>query len=286
MQQKNTPQLLPLALSQAVLFVVTWVALFVFSWLLTRSDENFIATCIGVGFAQVNLAAAFLALGTCTLIVRLEAAAVLITLAYLATVCSFTRTEEWEIYIGILVGFLAEFVVIQTPLWLMRLGLGWRVDHSSRLSADESISSRQFTIRELLISTTVIAVLLAIARGAILSLSIGTLSQTRNQELQYIIALFSLMAGFNLLLAWPVIGAVLMARGQVFTIPLVIAVAIAATYVEELVFSAIFGGGGTDVYHFFGLLNGSHFMLLLLAFGVARGFGYRFAGKTNYGNNG
>jgi hypothetical protein len=276
MSASKFPWLIVFILSQFGIFVIPW--LIVLIWLVVkvngRTDENFIATCVGIGFAQINLAAACLALGPFSLKARFAIATVIGMFAYIATACSFLGEPGRDVYLGLLVGFVAEFVVIQTPLWLMRWQLGLRIVHYADLTAEESIRSRQFTIRELFLTTTFIAVLLGIGRAVFSSLSDFPLLNS-GRDVVRMISLFLMIAGFNLLLAWPAIGSVLIARGQLFTIPLAICIAAAATYYESHVFNLLFGPGPQNQYLFFGCLNGPHFLLLLISLGITRAFGYR-----------
>lgn len=199
-------------------------------------------------------------------------------MSYLAVVACFLDIPpgrvELPILIGLFVGYLGDFIALQLPFWLFRYWLGLSVVHLTELQPDNSNWRRQFTIRELLATTTIIAVVLALGRGVILSLAQLEVRRNSGPGLSRAITLFLMMAGFNLLLAWPAMGAILMPRGHVLTVPLAMIIAVVATYLEGPLFEIMFGGGGPNMLVFFAMLNGPQYLLILLSLAVTRWFGY------------
>jgi len=269
----------PFAITQVVLFALTWGVLELVLWMgwLRVAFDLRLAAFVGVGFAQISLAAAWFALGPFRMVVRSFGAATLATIAYLAVAWRF-RTDGpgplEAIVVGLLCGYLGAFVAVQVPLWLFRYWLGLSVVHLTELQPEDSNRGRQFTIRELLASTTIIVIVLAIGRGVILSLSQMDVASNRGPDLNRMIYLFLMMAGFNLLLVWPAIGAVLMPRGQILTVPIAVCISAVATYLEGPMFSRIFGGPGPDIFWFFVYLNGPQYLLIVLSLTITRWFGY------------
>ena len=268
----------PFAITQVVLFALAWGVEVSIAWLglFRRPNDPQIALVVGIGFAQISLAAAWFALGPFRLVVRSVGAAIMVTIAYLAVVGRFLAAGPGpgaELYFALLVGYLGDFIALQLPLWLFRYWLGLSVVHLTELQPDDSNRRQQFTIRELLATTTIIAVVLALGRGVILSLSQLDIARRSGPDLPWLIALFLMMAGFNLLLAWPAIGAILMPRGHVLTVPIAMVVAVVATYLEGPLFKKMFGGP-PDILWFFVFLNGPQYLLIVLSLAVTHWFGY------------
>jgi hypothetical protein len=60
---------------------------------------------------------------------------------------------------------LGEWMVLQIPLWALAIGYGIRLRHRDDVEQRDSNSSRQFGIRQLMILTASVAIVLGVGRA-------------------------------------------------------------------------------------------------------------------------
>jgi hypothetical protein len=119
---------------------------------------------LGTLYALTTIAAAWLALGPGRLLVRLPGS-ILVTAVNLFCLLGNLEAHGEPLdgaeYV-LAACLLLQWLLVQVPLWLIAIGYGVRLRHREEIVADRPL--RQFDIRQLLIVTTVVAVLLALGR--------------------------------------------------------------------------------------------------------------------------
>jgi len=167
------------------------------------------ALLIGAMFGQIALLAVWTAWGPFPLFWRLPSGIFLA--AWLSTsyliVAGFSAglrqrglsTEEFAFTLV----FLAQWLVVQIPLWAKRIGFGWRLGWRDEPNPDNARRELQFGIRQLFVWTTVVALLLGICRLVLPQLDVSNASGLSAET----VAIFVILLAANSLLAMPIVWA-------------------------------------------------------------------------------
>ena len=168
-ENSNTKPIILTAILLAI-SIITIVIATVWLWNLPFGMGSLqIVICTGNGMlmALPVLISIWVALGSQTWLVRIPlafGAELVLLCVFLFTIASLSPTAPTEIYWLFAGVALAVTFAIQVPLWSLRIWMGVRITrHSKSLSTSDS----QFSIKHLLISTTVVAVTIPFAQWLI-----------------------------------------------------------------------------------------------------------------------
>jgi hypothetical protein len=130
--------------------------------------------CVGIGyflgtmFGQATLAAAWAAFGPAPLLWRVPLSLGWIGLLVMALALNIGLHRgpgEAALVIGLCL--LGQWLLVQIPLWCLALGYGLHLRHVQAAGRASNPRDRQFGIRQLMILTTVVGVLLGLGRLAV-----------------------------------------------------------------------------------------------------------------------
>jgi hypothetical protein len=231
----------------------------------TPANERIFGVIYGALFGLTALAAAWTAFGPLSLMLRLPLA--LAIQAGLLLVVLFTMGVGLDLgIIGSLGGMvLGQWLLSQLPLWAL---VWWR--RVSLRPADASpgrgLPDHQFGIRQLLILTAIVAVMLG--AGRLLVLSQKQVTPVGGGKFAVVI----FVAFCNTILTLPLIVAVLSPRRAILGCSLAIGLVALVTLGEIQEFTYLSPGSGWLV---FWIMNFGQALWVLLATGILRAGGYR-----------
>lgn len=228
---------------------------------------------IGSIFAQATLAAAWSALGPFPLRWRLPLSLVWVATLPIALALNIGLNggpEEAVLTLGACV--LAQWLLVQAPLWCLAVMFGVAIRPRADLATAVQPSDLQFGIRQLLILTAIVAVVLGIGRVLVAWLG----AQLEGLKGETPIFIFLAIAG--VLMTLPLLVAALLPR---LAIPATLAVLLLialATVGEYPLQRTVAGGrgGGPDVWHF-AWINAFQAFWVLLVIIALRLCGYGLA---------
>jgi hypothetical protein len=236
-----------------------------------------IGVVFGTFFGQAILAAAWTALGPLRLIWRLP-----LSLAWLAAsvgalaanISLFGPGGEREIVVVFGTVAFGQWLLAQMPLWGLAVGYGLRVRHASEAGPAQDRQQRQFGIRELLIVTTIVAVVLAIGR-AIVAAAASTMVMEPGP-----LFIISFLAIAGIILILPLVLAALLPQ-HALAASLVMLMLIGLGTAAELPLLVALkpppGGPGPEIWHFYAI-NGFQCVWVLAVIAALRRAGYRLVG--------
>jgi len=228
--------------------VFLWVGPFIFAnWLLVAvlkpdagrglTETVSIGFFLGTLFAHAALAAAWTALGPGPLVWRLPLSLVWIFL--LAVAIQFnTVINGGPKGVALVVGacLFGEWLLLQIPLWTIALAFGAHLRHNTKAPAFDP-RERQFGIRQLIIVTTIVAVVFGAGRLAVPQMA-EHLELTKGEG-----PIFVFLGVAAVILALPLILAALMRQ---FALPsvLIVLILLAIGTASEVPLLRLVGGGG------------------------------------------
>ncbi len=123
---------------------------------------------LGTQFGQTTLAAAWTAFGPAPLLWRLPLSLAWIGVLSVALLVNLTLHKEpaGVVVLVIAICLLAQWIAVQIPLWGLAIGYGLRLRHDS--DPPETPRDRQFGIRQVMILTFIVAVVLGVCRMVVL----------------------------------------------------------------------------------------------------------------------
>jgi hypothetical protein len=231
---------------------------------------------VGTLFGHATLAATWTAFGPLPLVWRLPLSigwVAALTIAF-AINLGMNSAGSGGYFMVVLGGcLLGQWAIAQLPMWFLAFAYGLRLRHASERSYGLDPSERQFGIRQLMIVTAIVAVVLGIGRMIIM----GLLADGVRSGGQPLILVFLAVAG--VIMTLPLVLSALLPR---FAIPasLLVLFLIAVGTLAELPLLQMAlpqaGGGGPDAGHFYGI-NAIQAAWVLLVIGVLRLRGYGIA---------
>jgi hypothetical protein len=232
-----------------------------------------IGNLIGGMFAQATLAAAWTVLGPLALVWRLPLALAWIAALIVALAINIGINGAPDEIILIMSGcVLAQWLLTQLPLWALAVFYDVRVRHQSESDQAGDLSHLQFGIRQLMILTAIVAVVLGI--GRLLVANFASLFQFPGRETP----IFVFLAIAGVLMSLPLLVAALLPRLALpATVAMLLFIALATAW-ELPLLSTLIGtpGGGPDMWHFI-WINAFQAFWVLLVTGTLRLTGYRLA---------
>lgn len=240
-------------------------------------SQTFGGILLGTVFAQASLLAVWLALGGQPFLRRTVWVLLLTTASIILFMLPVAKDagDDWIISLFFGAAIFSQWLAVQTPLWLIRVVFGWRITAPDTLCAGAGRDELQFGIKQLLAWTTAIAVLLGIGRW----LADDIAGDDHNSFLAWeIAAIFLLLAGCNVVVAWPVIWAALVRRWMPAWTVVAVVIAVILTLEEPAIFRRV-AGGGMDA-ELVWWVNGVHLAWIYGSLGVLRMYGYRMERRS------
>lgn len=195
-------------------------------------------------FGHATLASGWTALGPAPLLIRLP-----LSLIWVATIIGAmfigmsNDGQPLEVTVVISCGLVAQWLLVQLPLWGLVMFYGLRVRHKDELSQAFDPKERQFGIRQLLIFTTIVAIILGVGRSLITPVS-------KNFHIQGEALIFMFLAAAAILMTLPVLLAALLPRRSGLAIFGILVLIGLATLGEVSLLRIFDKGSGPDVWHF------------------------------------
>src|SRR5262245_1140284 len=172
----NPARFLTLAAIGAILGV-SWIALAIFNPNSGSGPVEYAALgyLFGTMFGQTTLAAAWTALGPFRWYMRLVLALLWIAIVWVCLSINIATGRGPEQMLLLLAAcMLGQWMIVQMPLWGLALGYRLHLQHRSEIrdtpSPDGLPRQLQFGIRQLLILTTIVAIVLAALRALVLAI--------------------------------------------------------------------------------------------------------------------
>lgn len=225
---------------------------------------------LGSMFGHATLAAAWAALGPGWLLVRLPMSLVWVAGvigAMLINVALHDGPDDELAVIGL--GLLVQWLIVQLPLWALVLFFGVRLRHRSDESATFDPKERQFGIRQLLLFTALIAVLLGI--GRVLVTTLGKYFELGQEG-----PIFIFLSVAAIAMTLPVLLAALLRRWAVLaTMGMLLLVGL-GTAAEAPLLTQFHRGPGPDIWHFFWINAFASLWIVIISL-VVQLSGYRLS---------
>ncbi|HUE72282.1 MAG TPA: hypothetical protein VMP01_15465 [Pirellulaceae bacterium] len=225
---------------------------------------------LGTMFGQTTVASAWTAFGPAPLVWRLPLSFLWVVMLAMAIGINVgMRGGPDEAYFVIGACLIGQWFLVQLPLWGLAMGYGLRLRHRDDANMTSDPRERQFGIRQLLIITTIVAVVFGIGRLIVPNLNIGSSGEP---------AIFIFLAVAAIVITLPLLLASLLPRlalpGTLVTLVLI---GLATAWELPMLRSAGVGSrGGPDAMHFV-WINAITTMWLLALVLVVRWNGYTLA---------
>jgi hypothetical protein len=229
---------------------------------------------LGTMFGQATLAAAWTALGPVPLLWRLPLSMGWIAALFIAFLMNMGINGHGNVDVALILGgcLAGQWLLVQAPAWGLAVGYGIRLRH--RTDPAESIRERQFGIRQLMILTAIIAVVLGIARLMVAE-AITHFGESDWGEA----AVFVFLAAAGIVMTVPLLFAVLLPRmAWQATLGVLVLIAIGTWYELPLVMMVYARGGGPNIWHL-AFINAFQAVWIVAIAGLVRlcGYGIRHA---------
>lgn len=263
------------------LVLMILVPVLVFSWILIAAvwldggpgppEYPIIGYLLGTMFGQATMASAWVAFGPLPLLARGALSLGWITCMFVAFILNLAlHGGPGEPELALTMGgcMLGQWILVQVPLWGLAIGYGLRVRHRSE-SIPVGMASMQFGIRQLMILTAIVAVLLAIGRVVISQLLQTEITRGRSEVL-----IFVFLAVAGVVMTLPLLLATLLPRYALPATLLVLCLILAGTWAElPLLELSYTPGNGPDFFHLL-WINAFQSVWVVLVVGILRLCGY------------
>jgi hypothetical protein len=235
------------------------------------SVHNLSVLTMGAALSVVSSTAAWLALGPLAISVRIVGAPLVCLAALVAATIALTATgANPEAIIGTFLAGIAQFLLLQAPYWLLRSWHRLRIVPVDELDLCGPIERLQYSLWQMLVVMTLIAVALGIGRGIIF---LAGNSRGPSGTVVVLTSFFALLVGYNLLLAWPLIWAVLSPTGVVWKVASAIVLTGLVVVVAHPLTKTVLGPGeGSWIYWLVFVPQPAYLLTHLLATRIS---GYR-----------
>lgn len=224
---------------------------------------------IGAALATSSVTAAWLALGPLSVPLRMAVAPLICFAALFAAALPLVATHvNPEAVIGVFLAGIAQFLLLQAPIWLIRTWHRLRIAQLEELAESGPIERLQYSLWQMLAVMTLVAVALGIGRGIM-----ALVGPFRGPGGLTLIFFFVLLVAYSLLLAWPLIWAVLSPSGVMWKgACAAVLVALVLTITYPLTISVLGRGEGPWLYWLAFVPQPAYLLAHLLA---TRASGYR-----------
>ena len=245
-------------------------------------ERIIVGLLLGTVYGHATLAAAGTAIGPFRFRYRLPLALVCLGGMFAALVILTTHSPiAGTMLIG--VSMFVQWSLVQVPLWCLVWWNGLRIQHALAVAPTRSVPSGQFGIRQLMIFTAVVAVLLGVGRMLVIVVD-------WNRALPGVVVheapIFGFIVLVNTLYALPLALAVLMRRWNLLAWFIGAAMVAGATQVEVAVIERMIQGGpNAELPILLWTMNlcQSAWVVALLA--ILRVTGYRLATTSQTGES-
>lgn len=202
-----------------------------------------IGNLIGTIFAHGTLAAAWSAFGPGPLAVRVPLSLLWVASLPVAVAINIGiqgGPNDAPLMLGVCV--LAQWLIMQIPLWAMALLMGIRIHYRGDLPTATAATEMQFGIRQLLVLTAIVAAILG--AGRLFVAWFGAQLTAGGESLAFLF-----LAAAAILMTLPLLLALLLPRLAAPATLAVLLLTALATAGERPLFAKI-GGNGPDFWHF------------------------------------
>jgi hypothetical protein len=239
----------------------------------------FIAAVLGTMFGQVSLAAAWSALGPYALIRRLPLSFAWIAAIVLSFGCNIAQGSNSNglavllVYAAALVG---QWLLVQAPMWLLITRYGLRIVSAEHQPTTREQSDQQFGIRQIMILTALVAIVLGAGRFLL-----GGLKADQSFRDWRGVLLFGLLALSNAAIAFPLIAATLRRRNPLPAILGALLLVALATVAELSVVSWLWPSGKPSAHDYWiiALINAFQCPWILTVLLLLRAGGFRLISR-------
>jgi hypothetical protein len=213
------------------LIILGWLVL-LFAWPGVY-EPLMIGTIFGTFLAHTAVAATWAALGPASWHWRMPLSLVWIGTNLIAFTLTLARHDASALAFPLILGasLLGEWFVLQVPLWALAIGYGIRLRHRDDSEQPRSNSSRQFGIRQLMILTASVAIVLGVGRALFSQISEPYLNET--------IVDLGFIAVVATAITLPLILAALLPRWTVLSVLIVLAIVAVASAWELALYTAL-----------------------------------------------
>jgi hypothetical protein len=229
----------------------------------------------GTLFGQTTLAAAWTALGPFPWYVRLVLAPIWLGILCICLMFNIGLHGGPDVAGLLLIAgcLFGQWILVQIPLWGVALGYGLHLQPRTDFVGSESLMGRvprqlQFGIRQLLVLTTIVAVVLALLRALVLMIVARLDDRSLGEG-----AIFIFLAVAAVVMTLPLVMAVLLPRLSLLATLVVLGLIGLATYWELPLLSLLPKTAGPDTWHFI-FINAITSAWILAIIGAMRLGGY------------
>jgi len=238
--------------------------LVVAGWLLIVLQDNtpgdsisgamLIGLVFGTIFGQISLAATWCALGPFSLASRLPLSAGWIAALVLAIGWLIARDEpqgSGAIFVVLLFGsaFVTQWLLVQVPMWVGAAIYGLSIRHCVDERLCHKLSNQQFGIRQVMILTAIVAVVMGVGR-----ILFGGASQQTVVTDWSGMAPFFVAATYHALIAFPLVAAALLKRRTAIGVLAALLLVALATFLEIPLLRLVERSGSSEPYETLSLL--------------------------------
>jgi len=227
----------------------------------------------GSMFSQTTLAAAWAAFGPGALAWRIPLSLIWVSILVIAIAFNIGVNGGPPLDFAALLGgcLFGQWFLLQFPFWGLVLRLGLRLQHMDDSPQDIKLRELQFGIRQLIIITAIVGVVLGIGRFAVTTWG-GRFGSNGAEP----IVLFGFLAVASIVQSVPLLLATLMRRMVIPGVLVALALIVAVTVCEVPLLASIVGGSGAQTTHFIAI-NGLAAAAILSVVLVVRLNGYYLA---------
>jgi hypothetical protein len=257
----------------AALIVVGWLLLAV----LDPDPRSKLGEYLGLGylfgtmFGHTALAGTWLAFGPLPLFIRLPGSVACVAALLCALAINLAlHGGPGGVFVTMLCCLLGQWCLVLPPLWGLVYGYGLRLQHHSQASRPAGPRDRQFGIRQVMILTAIVGVVLGIGRIAVPHLA-ESLSLGGEAPIFIFLAVAGIVMTIPLLLA-----ALLPRMAMAAVIAVLLFMGLATAFELPLLKTVQATTGGPDVGHFIGINVVTAIWILAVA-GAMRLGGYSLA---------
>jgi hypothetical protein len=236
-----------------------------------------IGALLGTMFGQTSLSAAWCALGPWSLIQRLPLASAWMAAIILSLCVNLALTRSGDglavvlVYGGVMV---LQWLLVQAPLWLFAAMYGVRVVHADTDACSARHNNHQFGIRQVLILTTLVALVLGASK-----MMLGDLKSVNFGGERGFLVFLVILEVANSLMAVLIVSASFLLRSQHAI--LVVAIVIAGAAAAETPLMEWLEPGPAGMSNFWILLplNAVHCGWILIVIMLLRAGGFRMMSR-------